>query len=821
MAVTNFSPLLGLALPTTGDLSGTWGTVVNDSVTGLIDSAVAGTTTLSSDADVTLSTTNGAANQARNAVILWTASGSTTRYITAPAQSKAYVVINATGGTQSIVLRAGGPTTGITVVAGEKCLAAWNGSDFVKVATSTADGVTSVNVSGGTTGLTASGGPITSSGTITLAGTLAVANGGTGVTTSTGTGSVVLSTGPSITLDNATGLPISTGVSGLGVNVATFLSTPSSANLAAAVTGETGSGALVFGTSPTLTTPNLGTPSAATLTNATGLPISTGVSGLGTGVATFLSTPSSANLAAAVTNETGSGSLVFATSPTLVTPNLGTPSAATLTNATGLPISTGVAGLGTGVATFLSTPSSANLAATVTDETGTGSLVFGTSPLLNTPALAGETFSTSAAVTAGTNAQGQGALTADYNVITTAASNPSGVTLPTATTGRRIVVVNKGVNSVNVYPAAGGVIDALSSNTAIALPSGTMMAFNASSTSQWYSSYNLYTSATASAGVTSFSAGTTGLSPSGATSGAITLSGTLALGNGGTGANLSNPGADRILFWDDSAGSATWLSAGSGLAISGTTISATGSGGTVTSVGLSGGSTGITVSGSPITSSGTMTLGGTLAVANGGTGVTTSTGSGSVVLSTGPTLVSPNLGTVATANLLNAVGLPIDAGTTGTLPVARGGTGATTLTGIVKASGTSAFTAVAAPTGALVGTTDTQTLTNKTITNLIFDGSYTEEVYTLGTSGSIALNPANGTVQTCALTGNPTFTDSLSSGQSVVLMLTNGASYTVTWPTITWATSGGNTAPTLTAADSLVFWKISTTLYGAYVGSYA
>jgi hypothetical protein len=92
------------------------------------------------------------------------------------------------------------------------------------------------------------------------------------------------------------------------------------------------------------------------------LPISTGVSGLGTGVATFLATPSSANLAAALTDETGSGAAVFATSPTLVTPALGTPSAAVLTNATGLPISTGVSGLGTGVATFLATPSSANLA---------------------------------------------------------------------------------------------------------------------------------------------------------------------------------------------------------------------------------------------------------------------------------------------------------------------------------------------------------------------------------------------------------------------------------------------------------------------------
>jgi hypothetical protein len=88
----------------------------------------------------------------------------------------------------------------------------------------------------------------------------------------------------------------------------------------------------------------LGTPASATLTNATGLPISTGVSGLGTGVATFLATPSSANLATSVTDETGSGNLVFATSPTLVTPILGTPTSGTATNLTGLPLTTGVTG---------------------------------------------------------------------------------------------------------------------------------------------------------------------------------------------------------------------------------------------------------------------------------------------------------------------------------------------------------------------------------------------------------------------------------------------------------------------------------------------
>jgi hypothetical protein len=78
--------------------------------------------------------------------------------------------------------------------------------------------------------------------------------------------------------------------------------------------------------------------------NTTVTPAVGSITGLGTGVATFLATPSSANLAAAVTDETGSGSLVFATSPTLVTPALGTPSSATLTNATGLPLTTGVTG---------------------------------------------------------------------------------------------------------------------------------------------------------------------------------------------------------------------------------------------------------------------------------------------------------------------------------------------------------------------------------------------------------------------------------------------------------------------------------------------
>jgi hypothetical protein len=174
----------------------------------------------------------------------------------------------------------------------------------------------------------------------------------TGSTFSTVSGDILIA-GNGVATIQAGAVAISTDVSGLGASVATALGFG---------VGSAGSFIVNGGV--------LGTPSSGTLTNTTGLPISTGVSGLGTGVATALAV----NIGTA-------GSVILNGGA------LGTPTSGTLTNATGLPISTGVSGLGTGVATFLATPSSANLASAVTDETGTGALVFAGSPTFTGTAL--------------------------------------------------------------------------------------------------------------------------------------------------------------------------------------------------------------------------------------------------------------------------------------------------------------------------------------------------------------------------------------------------------------------------------------------------
>jgi hypothetical protein len=221
--------LIGLTLPVQGTLSGSWGNTVNNAISQIIDVAVAGTQTITTDADINLAVTTGTdsstgltANSSQYAVLLCTGARTALRFINTPKQSKTYVVINDTTGGYAVTVRGGpsSPTTGVTVAAGTRAIIAWNGSDFVNVGGGSAGGSNTqvqFNSSGsfggsanltfdGTTltandlidsSLTASK-PVFTNGTKNLVstGTLGVDQGGTGLTTLTAN-NVILGNGTS------------------------------------------------------------------------------------------------------------------------------------------------------------------------------------------------------------------------------------------------------------------------------------------------------------------------------------------------------------------------------------------------------------------------------------------------------------------------------------------------------------------------------------------------------------------------------------------------------------------------------------------------
>jgi hypothetical protein len=264
MAVT-YTSLLGLAKPTTGTEAGTWGDVVNDYLTTYLDAAVAGAQTISgSQTAVTLTVANGtalvqaaatSAGSAQYHIINCTGSPAATLVITAPSASRVYLVINATS-TNQIVTVKGAATTGVNIPALTRSLIAWNGSDYILIASNRITDLTGTLTTGnGGTGLTtftaANNAIYSTSSSALTAGTLPVAAGGTGATTLTGVvkaSGVSAFTAGSVSLSTeVTGtLPIANGGTGstTAANAATALGvgTASSTQLGSLGVGTTASG---------------------------------------------------------------------------------------------------------------------------------------------------------------------------------------------------------------------------------------------------------------------------------------------------------------------------------------------------------------------------------------------------------------------------------------------------------------------------------------------------------------------------------------------------------------------------------------------------
>ena len=357
-------------------------------------------------------------------------------------------------------------------------------------------------------------GDVTGTGTGTFTATVGKINGtslstlSTGIlknTTSTGVPTIaVAGTDYQAPLTAGTGVAISTNIVSIGQTITTSSSpsfaginyngsTSGTANVIApavagstiiTLPGATGTLATIAGTetftnktltSPILTTPNIGTPSVATLTNATGLPIASGVSGLGTGVASFLATPTSSNLSTAVTDETGTGALVFANTPTLVTPVIGAATGTSLTL-------TGGVSAGTSTLTSLSVTNNETVggtlgvtgATTLTALTTTGAATFSSTVKINTGAGLGKVLTSDAngnatwksSVTAVTRATlssaGTTNLTTDQNFYIVLSGSVTGQTInlpdATANTGKEYTIKNLSAFSLTISATAGKLV---------------------------------------------------------------------------------------------------------------------------------------------------------------------------------------------------------------------------------------------------------------------------------------------------------------------------------------------------------------------------
>jgi hypothetical protein len=371
--------------------------------------------------------------------------------------------------------------------------------------------------------------------------------------------------------------------------------------------------------------------------------------------------------------------------------------------------------------TSVTLPTSGTLATLANTETFTNKT-------LTTPVINGATVGVAATVTAGTNAQGQGPLSSDFNIVTTAAANPSGITLLSATSGRSVIVVNRGANPINVFPATGSTIDTLGVNTAISIPINGWMQFTASSTTQWYSSFNEIVSGSAIVG--NISGAAASLSPGN------TINGTTFTGASPITVTANTTNALTVNNSGTGAASGTTFNGSGAVTVSYNTVGAPSTTGTNAS-----GTWSIAITGN----AGSSTLAATTndvasATTFFPTFVTANTGNNAITVSSTKLTYVPSTGVLSSTSFTGA-----GTGLTGTASsLSIGGNATTASTATTANSTTAAVTFNNSGTGAASGTTfngsTAQTISHNTLGAVALAGSTMTGFLTLSADPTQALH---------------------------------------------------------------------------------
>lgn len=617
----NYTSLLALGQPVTGTEPGTWGDDVNNAVTSYLDIAIAGTQTLSTDGDVTLTLTQGTSlatnigtTSAQYMILNCTGSRTALRYINVPNSSKAYIVMNNTSGGFNVTIRGStGPTTGITVAPGKQTWVAWdtNAGDFKEIASGDVDGPASStdNAIARFDGLT---GKVIQNSAAFVADTTGDITAGAynkvTITAPASSATLTIADGKTLTASNSLTLA--------GTDSTTMTFPGTSATIARTDAAQTFTGIQTFSSAPILSS---ATASKAVFTDGSKALTSTGTLTTDQG-GTGQSSYTAGDLVYYATG-TAFTKLAIGSSTTILTSSGTAPqwsSASGVTVGTATNLAGGAAGsvpyqTGSGATSFLSIGTSnyvltsTGSAPTWTANTGTGNVVRATSPTLTTPVLGVATATSLNGLTVSTTtgtltlANGSTLATSGANSITLTSTGATNVTLPTsgtlATTSNTVATISFGTTGLTPSTATGGAVT-VAGNLSPA-NGGTGVSNNALNTITFTGNYSLGLTLNGNTSVTLPTTGTlatlagaetlTNKTINGANNTisninlASQVTGTLPFGNGGTG-NTATPTNGQLLIGNGSGFSLATLTAGSNITITnssgGITIAATGGGGT-------------------------------------------------------------------------------------------------------------------------------------------------------------------------------------------------------------------------------------------------